>query len=82
MEAVSYTHLDVYKRQQLRKLFEVPDSLEVTGDMWNVNGIKSVYFSDFQWNGVQGFQDTIQFSITARSIKPVEFFLNGEEDEQ
>lgn len=71
----------LYKIEQLRKLFEVPDSLEVIGDMWNASGVQTVYFVDFVWNGVQGFQDTIQFSVTARSIKPVEFFLNGEEEE-
>ncbi|OSZ79273.1 hypothetical protein CAP35_13750 [Chitinophagaceae bacterium IBVUCB1] len=71
----------LYKIEQIRKLFEVPDSLNVIGDMWEVNGIKTVYFYDFVWSGVQGYQDTIQFSVMARSLKPVEFYLNGEEEE-
>lgn len=68
------------KLESLRKFFEIPDYVDVVGPIWDVLGIKSIWFSEFLPAGVQGFQDTVSFILQARSIKPVEFYLNGEEE--
>jgi hypothetical protein len=63
--------------KKIRELIEVAAPFEVSGQAFDDLGIKSIYVTDFEIAGVQGFQDTMQYSISARSIKPVEFFLNN-----
>lgn len=67
------------KLERLRKFFEIPQPVEVSGQIWAAMGINTIWFSEFIPSGVPGFQDTVSFMLQARSIKPVEFFLNGEE---
>jgi hypothetical protein len=59
----------------LRQVFDVNAIMEVQGDWFDALNIKSIYIKSFSPAGVQGFEDTIQFSLKACSIKPVEFFL-------
>lgn len=59
----------------LRRLFDTPKPFEISSQIFDDIGVKSIYFEDAEFAGVQGFQDTIQFTLKARSIKPVEFFL-------
>lgn len=67
------------KLETIRKFFERPQAIEVVGQIWDVMGIKSIWFYEFSHRGVPGFQDTVSFTMMARSIRPVEFYLNGEE---
>lgn len=69
------------KLQRLRKFFEKPSPVEVSGQIWDVLGIRTIWFGEFIPTGVPGFQDTVSFTLQARSIQPVEFFLNGEEEQ-
>lgn len=67
-----------YPKQQVRKLREFFDTqapFAVEGEFFDDLDIKSIYFTDVDIAGVAGFVDTIQYTITARSIKPVEFFF-------
>lgn len=66
------------KLEQLRKAFEVPDSFEVSGEIWQALGISDIYFDDVEIAGLAGFSDTVTYSLTAKSIIPVQFYLNGE----
>lgn len=67
------------KLERIRKFFERPQAIEVVGQIWDVMGIRSIWFYEFSHRGVPGFQDTVSFTMLARSIRPVEFYLNGEE---
>ena len=67
------------KMQQLRKAFEVADSFEVSGQLFDSLGISSIYFTEVNFAGMQGYQDTVSYTLQSRSIKPVEFYLNGEQ---
>ncbi|MNT12693.1 hypothetical protein D3C72_1476320 [compost metagenome] len=64
------------KVRQLRELFEYNRPFGVEGQIWDDLNIRSIYFSDTEIGGIPGYADTIQFDLTARSIKPAEFFLN------
>lgn len=59
----------------MRQFFEVGAQFAVEGQMFDDLAIKSIYFTNVEIAGVAGYEDTIQFSLDARSIKPVEFFL-------
>lgn len=66
----------VYPQRQIEQLvqfFEINDIIEVEGIQFEDKQIDSVYFKDIRITPVEGFQDTIQFSLTAASIQPVEF---------
>lgn len=69
----------ISKLETLRKFFEIPSPVEVAGQIWDVMGINSIWFSEFSPVPVPGFQDTVSFTLQARSIRPVEFYLNGED---
>lgn len=67
-----------YPKTQVKKLnefFEVGAPFAVESEMFDDLNIKSIYLTDVEIAGVAGYEDTIQFTITARSIKPVEFFF-------
>jgi hypothetical protein len=66
-----------YQLKVLRQFFDQNQIVEVEGQWWDALNIKSIYLKSFAPVGVQGFEDTIQFTIQAYSIKPVEFFLKN-----
>ena len=67
------------KIKKLRKFFEIEDAVEVSSSLMN-EGLEfaSIWFKNITISGVAGYQDTIRFKLSARSIRPVEFYLNGE----
>lgn len=60
---------------KLREFFDVNAPFDIEGEMFDDLNIKSIYFTDLDIAGVAGFADTIQYSLSARSIKPIEFFF-------
>jgi hypothetical protein len=60
---------------QLREFFDLPKPFAVEGEMFDDLKIKSIYFTNIEIGGVAGYEDTIQYSLDAKSIKPVEFFF-------
>lgn len=67
-----------YPSEKVRQLIDVFDyngSWEVTGKLFADHKIQTIYFTDLEDAPVQGFMDTWSFSLEARSIKPVEYFL-------
>jgi hypothetical protein len=62
----------------LNKVLEVNKPYEVASDIFADHGIQWIYFTNIESTGVQGFEDTWKFSLTARSIKPVEFQLKNQ----
>lgn len=63
------------KVRELYSLFRYNGVVDVTGTQFFDKSISSIYFNNIEINGVQGFTDTLQFTLTARSIKPVGFTL-------
>lgn len=63
------------ERVRLNEFFEYNAPFAVEAEMFDDLKIRSIYFTDIEIGGVAGYADTIQYSISARSIKPVEFFF-------
>ena len=67
-----------YPKQQvikLREFFDTQAPFAVEGELFDDLDIKSIYFTDIDIAGVAGYADTMQYTLTARSIRPVEFFF-------
>lgn len=63
------------KVQELVKFFEINDVIEVACPLLLDMGIKSIYFKEQGFEPVEGFPDTVKYSLTAKSIKPALFSL-------
>lgn len=61
--------------RELRKLFQYNGVVDCYGKQFIDKQVKSLYFKRVTFQGVEGFEDTIQYTIEARSIKPVGFTL-------
>ncbi|QEE51040.1 hypothetical protein FUA48_16085 [Flavobacterium alkalisoli] len=64
---------DLIKR--LYRLFKYNNVVDVVGTQFFDKDIKTIYFTDIEFNPVQGFEDTMQYMLIARSIEPVTFTL-------
>jgi len=73
MDEHSYPH---DREKQLNKLFEYAGRVDVVGDLFANKGIDSIYFTSIDIEGIEGYEDTVKYTLLARSIKPVEFELN------
>ncbi|CAA0144731.1 conserved hypothetical protein [Tenacibaculum maritimum] len=74
--------IDVENRQypadkvsQLSDFFEYNNVIKVVGEQFYDKNIDTIYISSISITPVEGFQDTIQFSFSARSIKGVNYTL-------
>lgn len=63
------------KIEELNRLFEYNNVVDVGGTQFLDKSITNVYFTGIEINGVQGFADTVQFVLTAKATKPVVFTL-------
>lgn len=63
------------KLKELSKIFEVNDIIDVACPLLLDMGIKSVYFKEQSFEPLEGFPDTIKYTLTAKSIKPALFSL-------
>lgn len=61
------------KIRQIVRFFNVDDVMDVESEIFMDHGIKTIYLLDIKTSGVAGYPDTWQFTITAKSIKPVTF---------
>jgi hypothetical protein len=61
--------------KQLYSLFRYNNVVDVVGTQFFDKDIKTVYFTGIEFNPVQGYADTIQYTLIARSIAPVAFTL-------
>lgn len=67
-----------YPLSQIEKLvdfFEHNDIIKVIGKQFYDKKIDSIYLQSISITPVDGFQDTMQFNLTAKSIKEVSFSL-------
>lgn len=63
------------KVKQLVDFFEFQGPWDVDGQVFRDERIRSLYITSMDDGPVQGYMDTWKFSLTCRSIAPVEWFL-------
>ncbi len=63
------------KVEQLCRLFEYNNTIAVVGQQFYEKNIKNIYLKDVSITLVEGFQDTMQFTLNASSINEVGFTL-------
>ncbi|GIJ95150.1 hypothetical protein CAPN002_23680 [Capnocytophaga stomatis] len=61
--------------QDIVQLFEYNGIIKVVGEQFYDKGIDSIYIQSVDIRGVEGYSDTIQYTISAKSIKEVGFNL-------
>lgn len=67
-----------YPSEQVRKLlqfFKYNNVIEVVGVLFEEKDIDMIYFKEVSISPMEGFSDTVQFSLTASSIKEVNWSL-------
>lgn len=68
----------IYPSDQIRRLnknWQYNGVVKVIGKQFEERDIDSVYFRSISFTQVEGYQDTVQFTINASSIKAVNFTL-------
>jgi hypothetical protein len=63
------------KIKELNDFFEQNSVIKVVGLQFSDKNIDSIYFKDVSITPIEGFQDTIQFTLQASSIKEVSYTL-------
>lgn len=63
------------KVKEMARFFEINDVIEVACPLLLDMGIKSIYFKEQSFEPVEGFPDTVKYTLSAKSIKPVLFSL-------
>lgn len=68
----------IYPSDEIRRLnqnWRYNGVVKVIGKQFEEKDIDTIYFKSIDFSGIEGYQDTIQFSIQAASIKGVNFTL-------
>lgn len=65
------------KLEKMNAIFEVNDIWQVHSAILQKVGVTNLYIKDIGFEFVDGFEDTISYTLTTRSIKPVEFQLTN-----
>lgn len=63
------------KMETLHNIFEVNKEWNVSSEILNRIGIKAIYIKDIGFDFVEGYEDTISYTLTTRAIKPLEYQL-------
>lgn len=66
------------KLEMLNTIFEVNSVLSVSSDILRRVGVLAVYVTDVSVDFVEGFEDTIAYTLTTRAIKPLEYQLTNQ----
>lgn len=67
------------KVNRLVRMFEIDDIWNVDSTIFQNHQIKSIYFTDIDSSGVQGFEDTWSYTLNAKSIKDISFDLKSKQ---
>lgn len=63
---------------EINDMFSMGGTFQVTGDIFYDLGIKDIFFKDgFEVNFVEGYTDTVKFSVEAISTAPAQFLITG-----
>lgn len=63
------------KLKTFNEIFEVNSIWKVASEILNAVGVEALYIRDIKVNFVEGFEDTIAYTLTTRAIKPLEYQL-------
>jgi len=63
------------KMESLSKIFDVNGAWNVASEILQKVGVEAVYIKDISIDFVEGFEDTISYTLTIRQIKPLEYQL-------
>jgi hypothetical protein len=64
------------KIEELTRFFEYNNIIEVSGTQFYEKNIDFIYIKGIEFSPLIGFEDTMQFSLSGRSIKDLGFKLN------
>jgi hypothetical protein len=64
------------KMESIHKIFEVNAEWSVSSQILNALGIESVYIRSVSFDFVEGYEDTISYTLDMRAIKPLEYQMN------
>ncbi len=74
--------IDIEKRtypegliKELYKFFKYNGVVDVIGTQFKDKDIQNLYFTGIEFNPIEGFEDTVQYSLNAKSIRAVGFTL-------
>lgn len=63
------------KLQTMNEIFEVNSIWTVSSEIINAIGVDAIYIKDIEIEFVEGYEDTIAYTMTTRAIKPLEYQL-------
>ena len=65
------------KLEKMNEIFEVNDIWKVHSAILNKVSVNSIYIQNISFEFVDGYEDTISYTLTTRAVKPVEFQLTN-----
>lgn len=65
------------KMEAINKIFEVNGIWNVSSEILQKVGVEAVYVKDLDIDFVEGYEDTIAYTMMLRAIKPLEYQLIG-----
>jgi hypothetical protein len=66
------------KMEQLNKIFEFNGVWNVASEILQAVGVESIFIKDISFDFVEGYEDTISYTMTTRAIRPLEYQLINE----
>jgi len=70
-------HYPSEQEEKLHQLFDHNNPIKVIGIRFSTKEIDYIIASNFKVSAVEGYEDTIKYSFTARSVKEVNYTLNN-----
>ncbi|WP_423127544.1 DUF6046 domain-containing protein [Gaoshiqia sp. Z1-71] len=64
------------KLNALNQIFEVNNVWSIASDITDAIGVQAVYIADIEVSFIEGYQDTIAYTMTMRSIHSIEVQIN------
>jgi hypothetical protein len=66
------------KMEQMNKIFETNDAWNVASEILQAVNVHAIFIKDLSFEFVEGFEDTISYTMTLQSIRPLEYDLISE----
>lgn len=63
------------KMREINNIFEFNGIWNITSEILQAVGVNSVFIQDVSFDFVEGYEDTISYTMSLRSIKPLEYQL-------
>jgi hypothetical protein len=66
------------KMEQLNKVFEFNGVWNVASEILQAVGVEAIFIKDISFDFVEGYEDTISYTMTTRAMRPLEYQLINE----